>query len=239
MMDAFLEVLVWVWIILGFFLIPFNVQISLLYCPEVLGISGDTWQVWRKRAWVVQMAWNPLFFGLGIGNTLVHQATDRVTFSREPSGGYSDWKFYRNGKLIDDDADDATPFQKACVNSISHNPFGKNADFKLDPEGLNESNPENYAVAFDKLSEEEARAYIKKYNREHSDLGNPFTIPLYLLTWFGFSVAAPFWPMVFEALGIIAVLFPGLFLFCFGPMIWAVMRSLGFIGWVTSLFHDI
>ena len=145
-----------------------------------------------------------------------------------------------NGKLLDDDeSEEATPFQRAFAQSISHNPFGKNADFKLDPEGLHESNPEYHSVAFEKLSVEEARAYIEKYNREHGDLVNPVYLPTCLLVWLGFSLAAPFWPMVFEAVGIISVLFPGLFLFCFGPMIWAVMRSLGFIGWVTSLFHDI
>jgi hypothetical protein len=239
-MDAFLEVLARVWIILGFFLIPFNLQISLLYCPQVLGISGDTWILWRKRAYVIQVVWNLLFFGLGIGYTHFRQATDNVTFKYEPSGSYTNWKFYRNGKLLDDDeSEEATPFQRAFAQSISHNPFGKNADFKLDPEGLHESNPEYHSVAFEKLSVEEARAYIEKYNREHGDLVNPVYLPTCLLVWLGFSLAAPFWPMVFEAVGIISVLFPGLFLFCFGPMIWAVMRSLGFIGWVTSLFHDI
>jgi hypothetical protein len=238
-MDLFLEALVWVWIILGFFLIPFNLQISLLYCPEILGISGDTWQLWQKRAWVIQVAWNLAFFGLGISNTLVHRATDRVTFSRESSGGYSDWKFYRNGKLIEDDGNDATPFQKALVNSISHNSFGKNAEFKLDPEGLNESDPKYYAVAFSNLSVEEQRSYIEKFNREHDDLANPVYLPKCLLAWLGVSVAAPFWPMVFEGLGVMAMFCPGWFLVCFGPTIWVVFQSLGFFGWIKGLFHDI
>src|SRR5262249_38775350 len=131
----------------------------------VLGISDDTWQLWQKRAWVIQVAWKLLFFGVGIGSTLIHRATDRVTFFRESSGGYSQWKFHRNGKLIDDDADDATPFQKVYLNSISHNPYGKTAEFTLDPEGLHEDNPEYYSVAFDHLSVEQQRAYIEKYNR--------------------------------------------------------------------------
>jgi len=57
--------------------------------------------------------------------------------------------------------------------------------------------------------------------------------------WIGVSFLAPFWPLVFEALGIMAILFPGLFLICFGPTLWTGMRSLGFIGWIRSLFHDI
>jgi hypothetical protein len=82
--------------------------------------------------------------------------------------------------------------------------------FELDAEGLNESNPEYLTVAFDHLSEQKARAYIENFNREHGELANPM-----------------------------AILFPGLFLICFGPTPWTVMRSLGFIGWITSLFHDI
>ena len=52
---------------------------------------------------------------------------------------------------------------------ISGNPYGKNSEFQLDPQGLNETKPEYYSVAFDDLSEEEARAYIEKYNRVHGD----------------------------------------------------------------------
>ena len=99
-MDAFLEVLVWVGIILGFFLMPFNVHISFLCCPHGIGISDDTWILWQKRAYVIQVVWNLLFFGLGIGYTLFRQATDNVTFKYEPSGSYTNWKFYRNGKLL-------------------------------------------------------------------------------------------------------------------------------------------
>jgi hypothetical protein len=40
------------------------------------------------------------------------------------------------------------------------NPHGFYPEFKLDPEGLNESNPEYYSVAFDHLSKEEARAIV-------------------------------------------------------------------------------
>jgi hypothetical protein len=238
-MDAFLSALALVWIVLGFFLIPFNLNISNLLAFDILKVDGDTWQRWRKRAYAFQFAWNLLFFGLGIGYAAVHKGIDRVTFAYQPSGSYADWKFYRNGKLIDDDADDATPFQKALVNSISHNPFGKNAEFRLDPEGLHEDNPEYYAVAFDKLSEQEARAYIEKFNRAHSDFANPGYLPTCLLAWLGVSVAAPFWPMLFEALGVMAMVCPGWFLVCFGPTFWVVLQSLGFFGWIKGLFHDI
>ncbi len=64
-------------------------------------------------------------------------------------------------------------------------------------------------------------------------------IPISLMMWIGVSVLAPFCPLVFEALEIMAILFPGLFLICFGPTLWTVMRSLGFIGWIKSFFHDI
>jgi hypothetical protein len=239
-MDAFLSVLALVWIILGFFLIPFNLNISNLLAFDILKVDWNTWQRWRKRVYAFQFAWNLLFFGLGIGYTVVHKVIDRVTFAYQPSGSYSDWRFYCNGKLLDDDeSSEASPFQRAYAQSISRNPFGRNAEFKLDPEGLHESDPEYYAVAFSNLPVEEQRAYIEKYNRDYSDLANPAYLPTCLLVWVGFSVAAPFWPMVFEALGIIAILFPWLFLFCFGPTLWTVMRSLGFIGRVTSLFRDI
>ncbi len=112
-------------------------------------------------------------------------------------------------------------------------------EFELDAEGLNESNPEYLTVAFDRLSEQKARAYIENFNREHGELANPMAIPACLVMWIGVSFLAPFWPLVFEALGIMAILFPGLFLICFGPTLWTVMRSLGFIGRITSLFHDI
>jgi hypothetical protein len=240
-MDTFLQVLAMPWIVLGFCLIPFNVQISSLYCPQVLGISGDTRELWRMRAYLIQVVWNLLFFGLGFGNTLVHQITDEVTFTLShekyypnDSNGYWNYTFYSNGKLIDDWDDNATPFQKAM------NPRNRlYPEFELDAEGLNESNPEYLTVAFDRLSESKARAYIENFNREHGELANPPAIPTFLVMWIAVSFLAPFWPLVFEALGIMAILFPGLFLICFGPTLWTVMRSLGFIGLITSLFHDL
>jgi hypothetical protein len=57
--------------------------------------------------------------GLGIGNSLVHRATDRVTFTLSRDKLYPNavrsWKaeFYRNGKPVDDFANDATPFPKS------------------------------------------------------------------------------------------------------------------------------
>jgi hypothetical protein len=112
-------------------------------------------------------------------------------------------------------------------------------EFELDAKGLNESNPEYLTVAFDRLSKQKARAYIDNFNREHGELANPMAISTSLVMWIGVSVLAPFWPLVFEALGIVAILFPGLFLVFFGPTLWNVMRSLGFIGWIKSFFHDI
>src|SRR5437868_15333855 len=100
-MNAFLFGLALFWIVLGFFLIPFNASISLLYVPQLLGISGDPWWLWQKRARVIQVAWNLVFFGLGIGDTLVHRAIDRITFSCVDSVIYSDWKFYCTGWLHD------------------------------------------------------------------------------------------------------------------------------------------
>jgi hypothetical protein len=240
-MDTFLQVLTMAWIVLGFLLISFNVQISLLFCPQVLGICGDTWQLWRMRAYVIQVVWNLLVFGLGFANTLVQQITDNVTFTLShekyypnDTSGYWNYAFYRNGKPIDDWDADATPFQKAMNPSNRLYP-----EFELDAEGLNESNPEYFTVAFDRLSEQKARAYIESFNRERGELANPMAIPTCLVMWIGVSLLAPFWLLVFEALGIMAILFPGLFLICFGPTLWTVMRSLGFIGWITSLFHDI
>ena len=171
------------WIVLGFLLIPFNVQISFLYCPQVLGISGDTWQLWRMRAYLIQVVWNLLVFGLGFGNTLFHQATDKVTFTLShekyypnDTNGYWNYTFYRNGKPIDDWDDNATPFQKAMNPSNRLYP-----EFELDAEGLNESNAEYFTVAFDRLSEPKARAYIEKFNREHGELANPMAIPICLV----------------------------------------------------------
>ena len=116
----FLQVLTMAWIVLGFLLIPFNVQISFLFCLQVLRICGDTWQLWRMRAYVIQVVWNLLVFGLGFANTLVHQITDNVTFTLSherdypnDTSGYWNYTFYRNGKPIDDWSDNATPFQKA------------------------------------------------------------------------------------------------------------------------------
>ncbi len=139
-------------IVLGFFLIPCNVQISLLYCPQLLGISGDTWDLWRMRAYLFQVVWTLLAFGLGFGNTLVHQATDKVTFTLShekyypnDSNGYWNYTFYRNEKPSDDWSDNATPFQKAMNPSNRLYP-----ELELDAEGLNESNPEYLSVAFDR-----------------------------------------------------------------------------------------
>ena len=126
------------------------------------------------------------------------------------------------------------PFQKAMNPSNRLYP-----EFELDAKGLNESNPEYLRVAFDRLSEQKARAYIENFNREHGEQASPTAIPAFLVMWIAVSVLAPFWPLVFEALGIMAILCPGMFLICFGPTLWIVMRSLGFIGWITSLFHDI
>src|SRR5207302_663505 len=175
-------------------------------------------------------------FGLGFGNTLFHQCTDKVTFTLShekyypnDTNFYWNYSFYRTGKPIDDWSDNATPFQKAMNPSTRLYP-----EFELDAEGLNESNPEYLTVAFDRLSEQKARAYIENFNREHGELANPLAIPISLVMWIGVSVFASFWPLVFEALGIMAIPFPGLFLICFGPTLWTAMRSLGFIGWITS-----
>jgi hypothetical protein len=42
---------------------------------------------------------------------------------------------------------------------------------------LHESNSEYLTVAFDRLSEQKARAYIENFNREHGELANPLDIP--------------------------------------------------------------
>jgi hypothetical protein len=221
-MDAFLSVLALVWIILGFFLIPFNLNISNLLAFDILKVDWNTWQRWRKRVYAFQFAWNLLFFGLGIGYTVVHKVIDRVTFAYQPSGSYSDWRFYCNGKLLDDDeSSEASPFQRAYAQSISRNPFGRNAEFKLDPEGLHESDPEYYAVAFSNLPVEEQRAYIEKYNRDYSDLANPAYLPTCLLVWVGLAWPRPSGPWSSRLSGLSLSFSPGCFSFAsgrrFGP----------------------
>src|SRR5258705_3317900 len=218
-MDSLLQVLAMAWIVLGFFLIPFNVRISFLYCPQILGISGDTWELWRMRANVIQVVWNLLVFGLSFGNTLFHQGTDKVTFTLShekyypnDTNGYWNYTCYRTGKQIDDWSDNATPFQKAMNPSNRLYP-----EFELDAEGLNESNPEYLTVAFDRLSEQKARAYIENFNREHGELANPMAIPACLVMWIGVSFLAPFLPLVFEALWGMAIPFPCLVPICLWP----------------------
>jgi len=80
-MDTFFFLWNLVWFIGGIFFLPFNLQVSLLYACPILGIDAETWTWWRKKAYVIQVVWNLVFFGLQFGYTLTHWATDRVTFT--------------------------------------------------------------------------------------------------------------------------------------------------------------
>jgi hypothetical protein len=194
---------------------------------------------------MVQWAWNLVFFGLSFCLLYAQQSTNKITLDlvRTPYwGDYSkgiNWndsywkvKFYCNGKPLDDDSDEtgkeATPFQVALRNSEAD---GSEADvghkLLLDPEGLNfdlegsnPDNPRDRALAFDRLPEKEARAYIENFNRKHNS-HNGFS---YLLEGLFFALVAsllgPFWFMLIELFIVACIFCPIGMAYAFGPTVY-------------------
>jgi hypothetical protein len=194
MINHFMEGLTWVWIICGILLLPLNSFVGLSLIPLWLKIDSE---VWLKRvvipSWILQIAWNLVFFSIGLlCSTALENEKGKITYTltqgRQENWGVGegkyalwhfnpdvwDFHFYREtdkGKTeIDTYSEEATPFQKA---------YG-DTNTGLDPEGLynvrysdgsllnvKEADRTGRIVAFDNLSEEEARAYIEHYNAPH------------------------------------------------------------------------
>ena len=230
-MNTFLEAFAWVWIIGGFLLLPFNSPIvSLLICTR-FNLDFDFWMGIAKRVWVLQIAWNLVFFSLGFflgtADKAGKAASTTYTLTRNDSNAWA-FHFYQGNTEIPIDSKEATPFQKAYEET--------GIEKGLDPEGLpdvvypdgsvlrvKEADLVGKIIAFNALSEEEARAYIDRVNKEPGE--NPFTALLYIAI---LSAVCPFLYTLAEALILSAILIvvdnPLLGAAIFGPTIFRLWR---------------
>ena len=249
-MNTFLETFARVWIIGGFLLLPFNSAVlSFLICIR-FNLDFDFWMGIAKRVWVLQIAWNLVFFSLslflGDSEKAEKAASTTYTLTRgKPEnwgageGKYAiekfnpdvwDFHFYRDNKEIPIDSKEATPFQKAYEET--------GIEKGLDPEGLpdviysdgsvlrvKEADLVGKITAFNALSENGARAYIDRYNKGYDKDTNPIQDVLLILL---LSAVCPFLYTFVEALILGAILVvvdnPLLGAAIFGPHIFRLWR---------------
>ena len=251
-MRTFFEVFTWIWIIGGILLLPFNsLFCGFLICTKCK-LDMDRWFGIVKGVWVLQIVWNLVFFSISLcGSTALEAEKGKITYTLTRGemenigigdGKYAIWKFnpdvwdfhfYKEtakGKTeIDPFSEEATPFQKAY--------WETGIEKGLDPEGLpnvrysdgsllkvREADKTGKIIAFDACSEEEARAYIDRYNTPHpASFFFSGIFPLIIV-----SVIAPFLYTFAEALVLSAILLiisnPLLATAVYGPTIYRLFR---------------
>jgi hypothetical protein len=228
----------WVWISGGILLIPLNSFTGTFLICLWLKIEPETWlERVMIPSWILQVIWNLVYFSVSLlGSTALGSEKGKITYTlirgrqenwggdeKIANGKYAIWHFnpdvwdfhfYHDKTEIDTYSEEATPFQKAYINN----------DSGLDPKGLRDAVYPDGSVAhsdgekvekilaFDALSENEARAYIEGYNTPHP--GSHFLngiLPVIIA-----SFLAPFALAVPEALIIAAILLLLMFLSAIG-----------------------
>jgi len=256
-MNTFCEVVVWIWIIIGILLLPVNSFVGTFLISIWLKIDTDTW-LHRVMipSWILQIVWNLVVFSiLLLGSTALESEKGKITYTLT-RGTWENWNvdktlppnhfnpdvwdfhFYKEtakGKTeIDPFSEEATPFQKAYSES--------GIEKGLDPEGLkdvvfsdgsvahSDGGIIDKIIAFDNLSEDEARAYIDRYNTPHP-VGFFFSgiFPMIIV-----SVLAPFVWMIGEAFVIAFIVFcfsnPLLAAAVYGPIVYKLGKAGAFKG---------
>jgi hypothetical protein len=178
MITHTLDVLAWIWIIGGILLLPFNSLVCAFLICTKFQLNFDFWMGIVKRIWVLQIVWNLVFFSFSLlfgGAAKTEKGPITYTLTQQATTlGDNEWQFhfYQGGKEIKDGSEEATPFQKAYYDTSIN--FKEDGYTGLNPKGLphivypdgsktGDSNIDKH-IAFDNLSEEEARTYIDACN---------------------------------------------------------------------------
>jgi hypothetical protein len=239
-MRTFFEVFTWIWIIGGILLLPFNsLFCGFLICTKCQ-LNMDRWFGIVKGIWVLQIVWNLVFFSISLcGSTAIEAGKSKVTYTltqeTDRTDGEQTWKyhFYRPGSPateISDEAEDATPFQKAYndTNFQSDGLPSKGLIRCRFPDGSIAPSDDHdrlgKIIAFNNLSEEEARTYIDLVNTPHpTSFFFSGIFPMIIV-----SVIAPFLYTFAEALVLSAILLiisnPLLAAAVYGPTIYRLFR---------------
>jgi hypothetical protein len=252
--NHFMEGLTWVWVICGILLLPLNSFVGTFFICLWLKIKPETWlERVMTPSWILQILWNLVFFSIGLlCSTALENDKGKITYTLTRNqisldSNVWDFHFYREtdkGKTeIDTYSEEATPFQKAYVGLASGSEGG------LDPKGLHdveysdgsvlkveEEGTAGKRIAFNALSEAEARTYIDHYNIPHPV--NYFFSGL--LPMIVGAVIFPFLWMLGEAFVIAFIAFcfanPILAATIYGPIAIGILNTLGIFSAIGSAF---